>query len=295
MGYLFLSIALFSGAAKGFCGKKTSSYTQGIRDAIGANILRMVLCSAIGLVLILATEGPAKLIPSRELLLISALSGIFTAVFVVSWLVCVKKSAYMMLDIFLMLGVLIPLTASSLFFGESISLTQWIGICVLFGAVVIMCSYNNSIKTKITPAAFLLLLLSGVSCGIADFSQKLFTKTIPEGSAAAFNFYTYLFSGLVLVIALLVMGKKEQASEGSVFRRIFGYILAMAFFLFANSYFKTLAAEQLDAVLLYPLNQGCSLILASVMSVVAFKEKLTVKAALGITTAFVGLLIINLL
>jgi len=158
-----------------------------------------------------------------------------------------------------------------------------------------MCSYNNSIKTKITPAAFLLLLLCGVSCGIADFSQKLFTKTIPEGSAAAFNFYTYLFSGLVLVIALLVMGKKEQASEGSVFRRIFGYILAMAFFLFANSYFKTLAAEQLDAVLLYPLNQGCSLILASVMSVVAFKEKLTVKAALGITTAFVGLLIINLL
>lgn len=69
----------------------------------------------------------------------------------------------------------------------------------------------------------------------------------------------------------------------------------MSVCLFLNSYFKTLASGHLGAVLLYPLNQGCALILSAVMAAVLFKEKLTAKAVIGILTAFVGLLIINLL
>lgn len=57
MGYLFLLIALFAGVTKGYCGKKTSGYTTGFRDAISANSIRMLLCTAIGFVLILITEG----------------------------------------------------------------------------------------------------------------------------------------------------------------------------------------------------------------------------------------------
>ena len=171
MGYLFLAIALFCGVTKGYCGKKTSGYTSNYRDAIFANIIRMLLCIAIGFVLILAGGDLPKVIPNGKLLLISALSGVSTAVFVVTWLISVKKSAYMMLDIFLMLGVLIPLIASNLLFNEPIKLTQWLGIAVLLVAVVIMCSYNNTIKTKITLPSFLLLLLCGIANGVADFSQ----------------------------------------------------------------------------------------------------------------------------
>ena len=132
MGYIFLLISLFAGTLKGYCGKKTSNYTSSFGNAVFANTIRMLLCILIGFVLILATEDLRILIPSRTLLLVSALSGVSSAVFVVAWLICVKKSAYMMLDIFLMLGVLIPLTASDIFFSESIKLTQWVGIGVLF-------------------------------------------------------------------------------------------------------------------------------------------------------------------
>lgn len=295
MGYLFLGLALFAGVTKGFCGKKTSGYTKDFGDAILANCIRMLLCIVIGLALILATEAPAALMPDGKMLLISALSGVSTAAFVVSWLVSVKKSAYMMLDIFLMLGVLIPLVLSSVFFGEGIKFTQWLGMAVLLVAVVIMCSYNNSIKTKITPLSFLLMLFCGCASGIADFSQKLFIKQIPDGSAAVFNFYTYLFAAVILVIAYVVTKKKGDSAEKADFKKIFWYIFIMAVCLFANSYFKTLAASRLSAVLLYPLNQGCALLLAALMAAVFFKEKLTLKAIIGILIAFVGLLIINLL
>lgn len=201
----------------------------------------------------------------------------------------------MMLDIFLMLGVLLPLTGSSIFFGESVKLTQWVGIGVLFVAVVIMCSYSNTIKAKLTLPFLLLLLLCGIANGVADFSQKLFTKCIPDGSAAAFNFYTYVFAALVLVIAYAVTCKRAPDGEKGDLKKIFGYVLVMAICLFANSYFKTLAARYLCAVLLYPLSQGCAMILSAIMSAALFKERLTPKAMIGIITAFAGLLIINLL
>lgn len=295
MGYAFLFAALLAGVTKGYCGKKTSGYTSGFRGAVFANCIRMLLCMVIGLGLILVSEDPGQLIPSGNMLLISAFSGITTAIFVVTWLVCVRKSAYMMLDIFLMLGVLIPLIASSLLFQEAVKPTQWIGVAVLIAAVVIMCSYHNTIKEKLTPGALILLLICGAASGLADFSQKLFVKLIPDGSAAVFNFYTYLFAAIVLLITFAATSKISSQSEKTDYKKIFGYILVMAICLFANSFFKTLAAGHLQAVVLYPLNQGCGLILSAVMSSLLFKEKLTVRAVIGILVAFMGLLIINLL
>ena len=44
----------------------------------------------------------------------------------------------------------------------------------------------------------------------------------------------------------------------------------------------------------YPLNYGSSLILASLMASLLFKEKLTVKCVVGMVLTFVGLIVINL-
>ena len=295
MGYLFLSIALFAGATKGYCGKKTSGYLDGFKDSVLANIIRMLLCCVIGFIIILFSGNVSQLVPSATLILISALSGISTSVFVVTWLISVKKSAYMMLDVFLMMGVLIPLISGSIFFDEQIKLTQWLGIAVLFVAVVIMCSYNNTIKEKLTYSSFINLLICGISNGITDFSQKLFVKTMPNISASVFNFYSYIFAGITLVIAYLFIKPKDNKAEKETFKKISGYILIMAICLFANSYFKTLAADHLNSVLLYPLNQGAALILSTAMSAILFHEKLNIKAIIGILTAFAGLIIINVL
>ena len=58
---------------------------------------------------------------------------------------------------------------------------------------------------------------------------------------------------------------------------------------------KTLAAARLDAILMYPLSQGADMILSSAMASILFREKLTPKGIAGISLAFAGLLIINLL
>ena len=146
MGYFFLMISVLAGAAKGYCGKKTSNYVDSGRSIIFANIIRMILCSVIGVVLIFAGENMKYITWDIKILAISALSGITTSLFVIFWLISVKKSAYMMLDVFLMIGVVVTLILSSIFFKEQVTVTQWIGIAVIFSAVLIMYSYNNTIK-----------------------------------------------------------------------------------------------------------------------------------------------------
>lgn len=97
-----------------------------------------------------------------------------------------------------MLGTLIPMVVGYFTFGETVSWNQLVGFFILIVAVVIMCSYNNSINTKITPSSFLLLILCGCANGLTDFSQKMFIKSLPCVPVSVFNLYTYIFAVITL-------------------------------------------------------------------------------------------------
>lgn len=301
MGYLFLALALAAGITKGYCGKKTSFAIKSNSDSMIINVLRMLACIFIGFVLIVIQGDIMSLKSDGLTILICAMSGIASAVMVVSWLLSVRTGAYMMVEVFLLLGVIVPIVLCRIFFGEHIGLWQIIGIAVLLVAVFIMCTYNTSLKGKMSIASILLLLLCGISNGLADFSQKWFVRTYHEGSVAAFNFYTYVFAAVTLIIAYLAFRTADKKGENKprpphkVIKPIWIYVAVMAVCLFANSYFKTVAAQHLDAIKLYPLNQGGAVILSLLMSSILFKEKINAKCILGIALSFVALLMINLL
>lgn len=296
MGYLFLTIALLSGTAKGFCGKKTSQQVQGYKDALFTNSIRMVLCIFIGFAMIVSKGDISVLKIDVKTMFITTWSGITTSGFVVLWLLAVRKGAYMMMDVFLTMGVLIPTVLSKIFFDEAIKLNQWCGMGILLVAAVIMCSYNNQIKEKLNVKSVIILILCGAANGLTDFSQKMFVKTT-TGDVAVFNFYTYVFSAIVLFTVYFIETGKKRAKKRqntNLLKKTGGYVAVMAVCLFAYSYFKTLAALYLPSVILYPLSQGAGLILSLFMSAIFFKEKLTVKCIVGIVIAFTGLLILNM-
>ena len=298
MGYLFLACALAAGLTKGFCGKKTSSYVSEYKDAAFSNMIRMFFCIIFGLIFVLWQSGIGSLAADTKTLLISLMSGVFTSLFVVTWLLLVKKGAYMTLDVFLTIGMVIPLALCNVIYEEEITKMQILGLGILLVAVCVMCSYNNSIKAKINASTLGLLLLCGAANGFTDFSQKLYVNEIESPDVGVFNFYTYVVSFLCLGIFYLVVkmsGKEtanEKDSEKRLFKSIWGYILVMSLCLFLNSYFKTMAAELLGSAKLYPLNQGAALILSSLMAAIFFKERINIKSIIGIILTFIALLII---
>ena len=296
MGYLFVALNLFSGAVKGFFGKKTSGYVSDPKDAAFANMVRMGICILIGFFAVLFSSGLSSLAVSWKALLITIASGVGTSAFVVSWLLVVRRGAYMLVDVFLMLGMMIPVVGSAILFGEEIRYNHWIGFAILFCAVVLLCSYNNSIKTKLTLPAILLLCFSGCASGVADFSQKLFVELAEGTPIEVFNFYTYVFAGVTLLAFYFTQMKGSgSATDAGKVKYILLYIPIMAVCLFLNSLFKTYAALYLDAAVLYPLTQGAALVLSSLMAAFFFGEKLKWKSILAIILAFIALICINML
>lgn len=308
MGYVFALIAVLCGATKGFCGKKISGYTSELKSAAFANFLRMTLCILIGFFFVLfdTSVGIGGLAASGQVVGISLISGISTSVFVISWLLAIRRGAFMMVDVFLTVGVVIPMILSNIFYGEPIGLNDGIGVALLLVAAAIMCSYSSGIKQKVRLGDILLMSLSGAANGFVSFSQKMFVNNGEGSSATVFNFYTYVFSAAVLLAFYLISTYTEKraavAAEGGKVPEkkgmplsVLAYVTAMAICLFAHSFFNTLAAQQLSAAELYPLSQGLALTLASIMAAVFFGEKIKLRSVIGIAITFVGLLVINLL
>ena len=300
MGYLFLFVAIFFGAIKGYSGKKSSSAITSIDESLVVSASRMLICIVVGLVIVLFSGEAGSMISSTDTVWISALSGASNAIFIATWLAAVMSGAFMMVESFALLGVVVPITLCRILFSEQISLQQIVGILILIVAVYIMCTYNVSIKGKIEPKAYVLLALCSVCCGAADFSQKLFVKTVEGGSVAVFNFYTYLFAAITLLVgylAIVFINKKKgvpMRSPRNVIRPIWHHVAFMAVCLFLYSYFKTLAAGYLDAAMLYPISQGVGVMLSLLLAHFFFGERINKKCILGMSLAFIAMLLINL-
>ena len=292
MGYIFLAFSLFAGAAKGFCGKTISNDVKTLKGTSYINLLRMILCIIIGFVVV-ATENVFGLAIDTSTLLITLLSGLSTALFVLSWIFSVRNGAYVMLDVFLMLGVGVTLAMCKVFFHDSIAPKQYVGLLMLIVAACLLCSYSSAIKSRFTVKSFALLLGCGVANGLTDFSQKAYVHLTPEGSVGVFNFYTYIFAALTLLVFFLISGKIENTPNDGKTKKAMIAVLVMSVCLFANSYFKILAAKFIAPAVLYPLSTGAALILSVLMSVLFFKEKATPKCIIGVLIAFSALIIMN--
>ena len=305
MGYLYVALALLSGGIKAFCGKKISGKTPTVKNAILTNFIRMLFCIAFGFLFVLADGVSALKMDTRAILL--ALGGsVATCVFLVSWLLAMRKNAYMTVEAFVLASMLVPILLKLAFYGEQVGMFQWIGLAILLFSVVLMSIYNNQTKGKLTVVGLLLLLIVCLGNGLNSFTQNIFKTEFSTFSAAAFNFYVYVFSAVLLGITFLCIKEKpsEEESEIQVEQekkeplfdktKLF-YIAIMALFLFCNSYFVTLANGYLPAVKLNPLLNVSALLVGLFISVVFFKEKLKTVSVIGISLMVLGVIFINVL
>lgn len=298
MGYLYLFLALTFGIIKAYCGKRSSKAASCTYNAILINSVRMILCVLIGGIIVMLGGVPSLALTTPKVILIALLCGLSTAGFTVFWLLAVHTNAYMIVEVFVMGGVVIPLTLSAVLYNERIGAIQIVGLILLVIAVYIMCTYQKAEKAFLSAKSFLILLLCAISSGLADFSQKLYIRTVENTSISLFNLYTYLFAAVALLSVCMIIRAKEKnenklTSPSEIIKPILHYVVIMAACLFLNAYFKTTSAKYLDAILLYPLNQGCAVILSLVMSVFIFREKITVKGIIGIALAVISMILIN--
>lgn len=284
---------------KGWCGKKTSGIVSSFQGTILFCAVRMLLCALIGGGIILLSHDVNGFSAGRVTLASAAVAGIASATFVSSWLIAVRNGSYMMVDVFLTLGVAVPLAGCRIVYGEPLMAKQFIGMILLVLAAIVLSSYNTSIgKSKLTLRSMVTLMLCGLANGTGSFCQKIFSYESID-SVYVYNFYTYVFSFIALIVVLMITFSKHRnvlpnKANAASKLRLSGYLFIMSLSMFLNTLFITMAAKQLPASELYPLTQGGILVMSMIMSAVFFGEKITKKCVIGCMMVFAALLLINL-
>ena len=301
MGYLFLAFAVGGNLLKAFSGKKTSGFMKTILDAFSFSTIRLGLSALFGILFMLPDlfrNGLSVMALDLNLLPTYLLSAIANAGMVITWLLFIRSGVLVLMDVSALCGCLIPLILSRIFYFELIKPTHIIGLVVLFGAVLLMASYNNSIKAKLNAKSILLLFGFGISSGFIDFSQKLFRKqTLNNVPSSVFNFYTLLFAFVILLIILIVMrtAKDKEAAKLEIKPKALLHISLMAVGLCIVTLFKTLAAGHLPSALVFPFFQSSAIISNAILGAICFKERISFKSVAGLTLMALGLVIMNFL
>ena len=305
IGYTFLFITVLIGVSKGYCGKKTSELINSITDGLLLQSVRVLLCVLIGGLLFLFTGDTAQI--DFIVLLISILNGAANAIFLLSWLFAVRSGAYLFVDVCLTAGgILIPSISGALFFGGTITPTQYIGVFIMITAVIVMCGYNNTITNKkMTVSNVLLLLCGALSNGLMGFCEKYFAHHTKfanlDCSTSIFSLLTFVFAAVILIVLLPFVCKKlnstvKQSFKAFPFKQLWVYIILIAAFLYFNTYFATLTNAYIDnTVLIYPLKFGSNLLLSAVMAAIFFKEKINLRSVVGMILITVSIILINII
>lgn len=292
MGYFYLSLALTGGLIKGFLGKRVSSDVHTLKDCLQVNFIRLLFCAVFSAILLFADAGFS--LPQLSDLPFYLFSAVCMAAFCITFMFGYKTAAYMYLSIFGMLGSVLTGLLGWVIYNEPLSIGKLFGMILLLCAVIYLSKYNKLITLRETAKVLPLLIIAAISSALSDFSQKVYVYTI-GGSAATYNFYTYIFSSILLFPAVFPLCRNTASERTPILTlRHFLYCMFIAAAQFLNTFSKTSAARHLTAVEIYPVLQGANLIASAILAHCLLKEKITNRCFGGIVIAWIGLILMNL-
>jgi drug/metabolite transporter (DMT)-like permease len=312
MLYLVLLLALLCLTVKGYYGKKLSCHVRHTQDTYLFNLIRLLMCSLIGAILVFIEGSGGFLYVEWRMLAICALSGISNAAFLVFWMLAIRKNTMVSVDVGLTLGSLIPSVLCTVLFAEAFSFAKMIGFALILVATVILAWRTESEKGT-SLSGIILLIAAAVGDGLSGFAQQLYKHCYTDAGACVgdtvypktvFHFYTYVFAALVLAVVLAVYraadlrtNKDSARARLTVSPSALIYISIMAACLFAANYFQTVATGDyaLSSQVMYPIIKGGCLITVNITAMLFFGERITWRSVLGSLVALLGIVVMSIL
>lgn len=193
---------------------------------------------------------------------------------------------------------LIPIIYSLFALNESVSYAQWGGV-VLLAVALVLAVWKKEGKRALKswlPASLITMLCSGISAII----QKNHQSSVHSNEVFPFLVYCLFFSTAFTALAYLLTSKTENKKRKLVsikkeqLRRVV-LPLCLGVCVVVLNYLNLTLSGKLPSVIHFPTYNVGSLLLVSVISLIAFKEKTTSTQKLGFVLGVVAILIIGLL
>ena len=194
----------------------------------------------------------------------------------------IRKNGVVLSSIFQKLGLLVTLVVSVVFYHEIPDWLQGIGFVIAVAAIVLM-NYQKGSGSAGSGLGLIGMLLS---CGMADAMAKVFTESGAAELEGQFLFYTFVVATGLCFALMTAKGQKIGVREA-----FFGTMIAVPNFF--STKFLLGALESLSAVIVYPVFSVGTILVVTLMGVLAFRERLKKQQWIGIAAILVALVLLN--
>ena len=184
------------------------------------------------------------------------------------------------------LAVLIPITVSVLFFNETITNTQLIGILIAVTSLPLLAAkpmQKLEIDSEILPKILLTILVVG-------FSQ-LSSKILVQSGYEAQNSYFFLtiFTSAAILVTPLTLRNRKKINRTDPF-----YGVGVGTFNLLANRSILLALTTIPGAIVFPVSSAGSLLLVTIAALFLFKEKVSKLNLIGILLTLVAVVLINI-
>ncbi len=307
--YFSLILAQVGIAGKQYSMKICGSRAPGKFNSVCINLMRAAICLVVSLI-IWIVSGCAVTGFWGHLVIIFA--GIGTALNLFTWVLASRMISLTLLECFMMLGSMVfpMIIGPTLYPGETVSVLQWIGCALIFGAVFL---FVNKGSGKRQEGSFLQTVLTVFICVIGFSLSAILKKYYQyyfeakgDGSVEYFAFINFvtvlLFFGIFFLIYYLRENRrlKESATADSPaqsvelpYKKVWFFIVIAAASLYLNEFFIVYAAD-LNSAVYYTLQKALSVLSSFLLDVFVFRDKVNIKKLIGLAVVIFAIVLVNL-
>lgn len=265
-----------------------------IKNEMGMFMASYALCAALA-VGFMDKSAPQLLLGTHDQHL-TVILGIITGAFFLGGFLFLKYNmkynGIVLSSTFMKLGVLIPTIMAIVVFGEVPSVLQIVGIAIAIVAIIIINFEkephgSNSIGESKNGNKKILLLVLLLLGGLGDSMSNIFEKLGPDSGKDGFLLLTF-FTAFVITVAIVVLGKKKLCKADI----LFGLLVGVPNYFSARFLLASLGS--LEAVIVYPTYSVGTMVVVTIVGVIAFREKISKQKGLALGLIAVAIALLNM-
>lgn len=269
----YLCLAIFSSAMVSVTMRLSETKTTYPLALLASNYL---MCSLIAVVYC------SNVVTDLSLCAFGLFSGCFYLGSFILMQYNIQHNGVVMSSTFMKLGVLVPIVASMLFFGEMPTVTQCIGLLLAVSAIVLLKGKSEHQNLLMLP--LIALLIGG---GLTDFTSKIFEQLFQSEWKDMFLLLTF-FSAMLLCFGLMVL-KKQKMTRSEL---LYGCLIGVPNYFSAR--FLLLSLSSVDAIIAYPTYSVATILLVTLLGNALFHERLSSRHWKIMLLILVSLILLNL-
>lgn len=195
------------------------------------------------------------------------------------------------------LATIIPALSGVIFWKESLSVLQIIGMVLMVGCFIFSVDNKKGEGKKPATVKWLIFCAIAFLCtGTIGVMQKIHQSSAYKDELCGFLIAAFLTSALVCAVLYLLPSKKTAAEEKPAVRTGSGiyllYCVIIGISTAGINLFNLYLSGAMPAAVFFPIVNGGSLVLVTIASLILFRERLTPRQWLGMIMGTASVLLL---